>query len=345
MPFGPLAFFPGHLSHTNELLVLLGDNLFLECTASRAHRICQGRLDVLKQKTARVKEEQQRVRERMEAGEALLGVGQPQLNEDGDEIVEIQEEYKEEVGEEEKGDEDTTSSSAPTPLPPASSLAASPMSDAEFHAHWDRLAELEEEEEKRAQQSKAAPKATRRPAPQPSQPVRTVEEAEAENAVALPAIRSPADIYAAIKARKEQHERGGDSSSDAHSSEQHTQPVPHAKHAKQVSFSPTPSIALIDPVSTRPLRHHAHSPPPPAASLLPHSSSASSPSFSPPPPSSSSIVPPSSNPALLSAFTGAVRERVVDAPTPAHAAAAAAPVPKKMSRFMAQRLGIPFEEG
>ena len=339
MPFGPLAFFPGHLSHPNELLVLLGDNHFLECTASRAGRICEGRLRVLKEKTAKVREEEKRVRERMEAGEALLSVGRPQLNEEGEEIVEIKEEYEEEAEEEGEEEEESTFSYGPAPSAPfASSSGSSAMSDAEFNAYWDRLAELEEEEEeKKAQQSKAPPRA-QRSAPKQYQPaLEAAGKAEEEEQVALPAIRSPADIYKQMKARREQHQQPSDTAEVGSGGKQ-------AKHAKQVSFSAQPSVALIDPVSTRPLRHHTHSPPPPAASILPHSastSSSSSPLLSAV--SSSSILPPSSNPALLSAFSGAVHERAVDLPAPTPPAVPA-PAPKKMSRFMAQRMGIPFEE-
>ena len=342
VPFGPLAFFPGHLSHTNELLVLLGDNYFLECTASRAGRICQGRIDVLKGKAAKVREEEKRVRERMEAGEALLSVGDPQLNEEGEEIVEIKEEYKEEEEEEEEDEEQPTPAYAPVVRPPGTTSARSAMSDAEFDAHWDKLAELEEEEERRAQQSKGAPRA-KRSAPKQPQPAEAAEaeKAEEEREVALPAIRSPADIYAHIKARKEQYQSRADTVEAGLGEQQLKKQAMQAKHAKQVSFSPQPSVALIDPVSTRPLRHHTHSPPPPAASILPHSPSSSLPSLPSAPPSSS-ILPPSSNPALLSAFSGAVHERAMEASTSTPPPSVAPP--KKMSRFMAQRLGIPFDE-
>lgn len=36
VPFGPLAFMPGRLVHTNELTVLLGDNWFAKCSAKQA---------------------------------------------------------------------------------------------------------------------------------------------------------------------------------------------------------------------------------------------------------------------------------------------------------------------
>ncbi|KAJ1082667.1 hypothetical protein NDU88_002832 [Pleurodeles waltl] len=36
VPFGPLAFMPGRLVHTNEITVLLGDNWFAKCSAKQA---------------------------------------------------------------------------------------------------------------------------------------------------------------------------------------------------------------------------------------------------------------------------------------------------------------------
>lgn len=39
MPFGSVAFMPGKLVHTNEIMVLLGDNWFAERSASQALEI------------------------------------------------------------------------------------------------------------------------------------------------------------------------------------------------------------------------------------------------------------------------------------------------------------------
>jgi unconventional prefoldin RPB5 interactor 1 len=44
VPFGPKAFFPGQLKHTNEILVLLGDNWFAERSAKQAVEIVDRRL-------------------------------------------------------------------------------------------------------------------------------------------------------------------------------------------------------------------------------------------------------------------------------------------------------------
>ncbi|XP_043923245.1 unconventional prefoldin RPB5 interactor 1 isoform X2 [Protopterus annectens] len=43
VPFGPLAFMPGKLVHTNEVTVLLGDNWFAKCSAKQAVDIAKRR--------------------------------------------------------------------------------------------------------------------------------------------------------------------------------------------------------------------------------------------------------------------------------------------------------------
>uniref|UniRef100_A0A3P8VGU2 URI1 prefoldin like chaperone n=1 Tax=Cynoglossus semilaevis TaxID=244447 RepID=A0A3P8VGU2_CYNSE len=48
VPFGPLAFMPGKLVHTNELTVLLGDNWFAKCSAKQAQKIIGHRMEHVK---------------------------------------------------------------------------------------------------------------------------------------------------------------------------------------------------------------------------------------------------------------------------------------------------------
>ncbi|XP_043562798.1 unconventional prefoldin RPB5 interactor 1 isoform X1 [Chiloscyllium plagiosum] len=43
VPFGPLAFMPGQLIHTNEVTVLLGDNWFAKCSAKQALSLVEHR--------------------------------------------------------------------------------------------------------------------------------------------------------------------------------------------------------------------------------------------------------------------------------------------------------------
>ncbi|XP_052008727.1 unconventional prefoldin RPB5 interactor-like [Xyrauchen texanus] len=48
VPFGPLAFMPGKLVHTNELTVLLGDNWFAKCSAKQADSLVEHRMKHVK---------------------------------------------------------------------------------------------------------------------------------------------------------------------------------------------------------------------------------------------------------------------------------------------------------
>ncbi|XP_028263600.1 unconventional prefoldin RPB5 interactor 1 [Parambassis ranga] len=48
VPFGPLAFIPGKLVHTNEVTVLLGDNWFAKCSAKQAQKIVSHRMKYVK---------------------------------------------------------------------------------------------------------------------------------------------------------------------------------------------------------------------------------------------------------------------------------------------------------
>lgn len=50
VPFGPLAFMPGKLVHTNELTVLLGDNWFAKCSAKQAETLVEHRKKHVKNK-------------------------------------------------------------------------------------------------------------------------------------------------------------------------------------------------------------------------------------------------------------------------------------------------------
>ena len=43
VPLGDLAFMPGTIEHSNEIMVLLGENYFVRRSASQAHEIAQRR--------------------------------------------------------------------------------------------------------------------------------------------------------------------------------------------------------------------------------------------------------------------------------------------------------------
>ena len=44
MPIGSVGLFEGNLIHTNEIMVLLGDNWFTQCTAHQATEIINHRI-------------------------------------------------------------------------------------------------------------------------------------------------------------------------------------------------------------------------------------------------------------------------------------------------------------
>ncbi|XP_061677957.1 unconventional prefoldin RPB5 interactor 1 isoform X3 [Syngnathoides biaculeatus] len=48
VPFGPMAFMPGKLVHTNEVTVLLGDNWFAKCSTKQAEKIVDHRMKYVK---------------------------------------------------------------------------------------------------------------------------------------------------------------------------------------------------------------------------------------------------------------------------------------------------------
>ncbi|XP_030281675.1 unconventional prefoldin RPB5 interactor 1 [Sparus aurata] len=48
VPFGPLAFMPGKLVHTNEVTALLGDNWFAKCSAKQAQKLVSHRMKYVK---------------------------------------------------------------------------------------------------------------------------------------------------------------------------------------------------------------------------------------------------------------------------------------------------------
>lgn len=48
VPFGPLAFMPGKLVHTNEVMALLGDNWFTKCSAKQAQKLVDHRMKYVK---------------------------------------------------------------------------------------------------------------------------------------------------------------------------------------------------------------------------------------------------------------------------------------------------------
>ncbi|XP_048253611.1 unconventional prefoldin RPB5 interactor-like [Haliotis rufescens] len=57
VPFGSLAFMPGRLVHTNEVMVLLGDNWFVERSAKQAAEIVSRRIKAVEENLEKLREE------------------------------------------------------------------------------------------------------------------------------------------------------------------------------------------------------------------------------------------------------------------------------------------------
>ncbi|TPX56413.1 hypothetical protein PhCBS80983_g04544 [Powellomyces hirtus] len=116
VPFGPFAFIPGQLFHTNEVTVLLGDNWFAERSVAEAIEIVGRRREYTSEQLESLKGTLKDLNARAKvAGMGVKGaLGDHQLensriDDDGDEVneeglkfVEIREGY-EEVGPEDKG--------------------------------------------------------------------------------------------------------------------------------------------------------------------------------------------------------------------------------------------------
>ncbi len=126
VPLGKKAFMCGRLIHTNEVLVLLGENWFAERSAKQAGEICQRRLKRCHEMLDKLMEERK------------LLEGWKKESEKIEEGVEIREEYEEEM--EKKWREKHKESVR-------KEKQSRVKDDEDNQALWDRLDELELEEE------------------------------------------------------------------------------------------------------------------------------------------------------------------------------------------------------
>ncbi|KAJ2121814.1 uri1, prefoldin-like chaperone [Coemansia sp. RSA 720] len=104
VPMGPLAFFPGSLINTNEILVLLGDNWFVERSAAQAVEIASRREQFVDAKITATTQELLELERRVEllklnpaSSDVGRELGGDITNELGEKVVDI----KEEIGENE----------------------------------------------------------------------------------------------------------------------------------------------------------------------------------------------------------------------------------------------------
>ncbi|KAJ1966818.1 hypothetical protein IWQ62_002233, partial [Dispira parvispora] len=96
VPFGPLAFFPGKLIHTNEIMVLLGDNWFVERSSKQANAIVDRRMEYVQEKLDQLQQEKELLIGRKTVAAELDHMRASRVNEEGEPIVEIMEEVQEE---------------------------------------------------------------------------------------------------------------------------------------------------------------------------------------------------------------------------------------------------------
>ncbi|KAJ2796552.1 uri1, prefoldin-like chaperone, partial [Coemansia guatemalensis] len=103
VPVGPLAFFPGKIIDTNEILVLLGDNWFVTRSAKEAAEISKRREDFVDSKIAGLRKELEELSKRKELAAnnfdiaQVLGaeMGGDIVNEDGEKVIDIKEDLAE----------------------------------------------------------------------------------------------------------------------------------------------------------------------------------------------------------------------------------------------------------
>lgn len=98
VPIGTVAFFPGHLIHTNELMVLLGDNWFVERSAKQSIEIIERRIKMVEKQVEDLQKEHTVISSQKSYTDDFLDVKQELGG-----IKEIQEELEEESSPRKKG--------------------------------------------------------------------------------------------------------------------------------------------------------------------------------------------------------------------------------------------------
>ncbi|KAF9080864.1 uri1, prefoldin-like chaperone, partial [Mortierella sp. AM989] len=141
VPIGSLAFMPGKLVHTNEILVMLGDNWFVDRSAVQAAEIVDR---FVQENITKLQAQEDQIRSKSGMAPGILG-GQ-EYNEEGLPIVEITEPY---FSDEE---DDDKKAAQPATLPFSQKT---PKEQAEDRAILERIAELEREDEERERRREA----------------------------------------------------------------------------------------------------------------------------------------------------------------------------------------------
>ncbi|XP_025898102.1 unconventional prefoldin RPB5 interactor 1 [Nothoprocta perdicaria] len=150
VPFGPLAFMPGKLVHTNEVTVLLGDNWFSKCSAKQAVALVEHRKKHVRKALDDLEKVMKNFESRVEFTEDLQ-----KMSDDASDIVDIREEIE--------NDEIETKGKYRTAHKPHSKPKISNTFEVDFQENghdtksvgrfqseeelWARLEELERQEE------------------------------------------------------------------------------------------------------------------------------------------------------------------------------------------------------
>ncbi|KAF9927585.1 uri1, prefoldin-like chaperone [Linnemannia zychae] len=145
VPIGNLAFMPGKLIHTNEVLVMLGDNWFVDRSAAQAAEIVDRRMEMVQENITKLKAQEDEIRNKSGMAPGLLG-GQ-EYNEEGLPIVEITEPYFSD------DEEEKAAKAKKNQILPGSQKT--PEEQARDRAILDRIAELEREDEERERRREA----------------------------------------------------------------------------------------------------------------------------------------------------------------------------------------------
>ncbi|KAH8549877.1 hypothetical protein BGW37DRAFT_501056 [Umbelopsis sp. PMI_123] len=145
VPIGKLAFMPGRLVHTNEILALLGDNWFADVSAKEAAGIVARRQEVVEENLKVVETQLNETNARAGAAPGVFKAEQYGLNEQGLPFMEIREELPDE-NVQSKGDQ----INVPNSVEAARNLKSSEKSKAEKladQALLEKLKAMELEEE------------------------------------------------------------------------------------------------------------------------------------------------------------------------------------------------------
>ncbi|KAI9019991.1 hypothetical protein CLU79DRAFT_756638 [Phycomyces nitens] len=152
IPMGKLAFMPGKFIHTNEIMVLLGDQYYVERSAKQAISIVQRRREAVEENYRLIEAQLNAIKSKSDSQIGIFPSDTNEVNEEGLPIMEIREELPPKKDEPKpkidkgKGKADTHSTPAATPIPVQKSPKAVP-DDEENKALFEMLRRLEEEEE------------------------------------------------------------------------------------------------------------------------------------------------------------------------------------------------------